>query len=859
MKTDAANDKRKRSLWTAAGIFLGRLRIAFRGLWKKPLITVSAIISIALGIGAATAMFTIYDEYLLRPLPVPEPGRLVNFSGSVPNPGSQFNGVAGDSDEIFSYPMFRELEKEQNVFTNIAAHRHIDVTITAHGVGTKEQGMLVSGGYFPALRLIPAIGRLLNHEDDKVTGEAHAVVLSYAYWQSRFGGDPGALNQTVTVNNRLMTIVGVAPRGFTGTTLGTNPRIFIPISMRGSALIPGLNEPDQRINYWLYLFGRLKPGVTLEQAATAINITYHSIVNQYDAPVAELILGADSPTMKQFREKQLRLNPGARGQSILFGSNKERLLIFMGGTLLLLIIACANVTNLLVARGMSRVGEMALRVSLGATRGQIIRQLLTESFALVFIAGIVGIFAAHGLLRLIVVIYPPHTADLFSFSLNTTALLFAALLTFAVGVVVGLFPAFHNARNDITPLLKEQAGQTTGSKSAARVRAALIIAQITLSLTLLAVSGLFAKSLYKLNNVALGLNPDNIVTFGVSPIQNGYTPQQMAQLVERLEEALAAIPGVGSVTSSWIPMFSRTTSGIGVLAEGPVYESRQYTVARIDVVGANYLGTLGMSLIAGRDFTREDTHETGRKAVIVNETFAEKFELGRDVVGKYVAVPYAYGLDYEIIGLVKNAKHFSVADEFQPYLFFPHSKFELLRIENLNFYVKTALPPNSVIPRVRDIVTRIDPTLPIENLTTMMQTIRNNTFENRFASWLAGAFAFLATLLTAVGLYGIFAYDVARRRREIGLRMALGATRTRLCLMFFRRAALITLIGGAIGSLLSIYAGRIIQSMLYKFEGFDTGVFLGAAALLFVIMTSAVLIPVCRAVMIEPLEALRDE
>jgi predicted permease len=706
--------------------------------------------------------------------------------------------------------------------------------------------MFVSGGYFPALGLKPAIGRLIGPEDDKDGGEANVVVLGYDYWQNYFGGDPDIVDKSMTVAGQLMTIVGVAPHGFSGTTLGVPARIFVPIA---------LNSVEARTYYWLYIFGRLRPGVTREQAAVAINAQYRNILHEYDVPATAKVTGADSPIMEQFRTKMLTLKPGSRGQSTVSESNRKILTTRMVSALLLLIIACANVTNLFVARGIARAGEIALRSSLGATRGQIIRQLLTESFIFVIIAGAAGILAGHWILRFLVSMYPPRIAALFSLSMNETALLFAVLLTFATGIITGLFPAIHSTRSDVTPLLKEQAGQTTGSKSAARVRTALIIAQIALSLTMLVVSGFFAKNIYALNNTDLGMKIDNIVTFSVSPSQNGYSPQQVTQFFERMEEELAVIPGVAGVTSSRNPMLRGSSSDTNVNAEGAISELGQNT--RVDMVGANYMRTFSIPLVSGRDFTSEDIYGTGQKTVIVNEAFVELFNLGRDAVGKHVAAPYNGNLDYQIVGIAKNARNIHVMVQPQPFIFFPHTKYGSSGY--MIFYVKTALPVNSVIPQIRDLVSRMDPTLPIQDLTTMTQTMRESTFSARFQFTLAIAGASIASLLTAVGLYGIFAYNVKLRRREIGLRAALGATRVKLCFMFLRNAALITVTGCLISLALSIFAGRQIASMLYKFEGFDKGVFFGAAVLLFIIMMLAVLIPVRRAVMTEPSESMRDE
>ena len=853
MKNDANNRKRKRSLVTEAGIFLGRLRIAFRGLWKKPLITVSAIISIALGIGASTAMFSIYDEFLMRRLPVPEPERLVNFSAPGPKPGGQTSNLSGGADDVFSYPMFRDLEQVQTVFTGIAAHRLFDASIATSFGSSHESGLFVSGNYFPVLGIQPALGRLLHTNDDKIIGDGQVGVLSYDYWQKNFGGDAGILNQDITINGQSMTIAGVTPQGFTGTTLGSSPRIFVPITMR-ARLQPGLPTLDSRMNYWAYVFGRLKPGVTLEQASAVMNVPYHNITNQVEAPEAERLIGQYDSVMDMFRARQLVLKPGARGQSNYSGMAKSPLNIFMGCTLLVLLIACANVTGILLARGIARSGEMALRSALGASRMQIFTQLLTESFILVFIAGIAGILAGHWMLRAIVTMIPAQFADNLSFTLNGTALLFAVALTFAAGIVVGLFPAAYGARADLTSLMKDQTAQVTGSKSAIRFRTGLSIAQIALSLALIVVSGLFSKSLYNSNRIDTGMKIDRVVTFSVSPILKGYTPPQSTQYFERLENELAAIPGVESVTGSSTRLLSGAYNGSRVIVEGYNPANLLANSSAYNRGGTDYFKTLGIPLIAGRDFSREDMSSSSKVAV-VNEAFAEKFNLGRDAVGKRIGFD-ADVLDVEIVGLVKNSSFQSFRDS-HPLVIVPFQQSDTNWTRT--FYVNTALPLEQLFPQIRRVAAQLDSTLPVENLSTMARQVHDQTFDVRLMVVLSNAFAFMATLLTAVGLYGIFSYNVARRRREIGLRMAFGATRVSICLMFLRQSSLIALAGCVPGFALGVFAGRVIQSLLYGLEGFDTGVFLGAAALLFIIITLVVLIPVCRTVLNEPLELLREE
>jgi len=837
-------------------ILLGRLRIAFRGLWKNPLIAVCAIISIALGIGASTAMFTIYDEFLLRRLPVPDAGRLVNFSSPGPKPGGMTTRTPGGADDVFSYPMFRDLEKIQTVFTGIAAHCLLDANIATSLGSSHEPGLFVSGDYFPVLGIQPALGRLLHPNDDKIIGDGQVAVLSYDYWQNHFGGETGVLNQDITVNGQSMTVVGVAPREFTGTTLGWKPRIFVPITMR-ARLLPGSPTLDSRMNYWAYVFGRLKPDVTLEQANAAMNVSYRNIVNQVEAPEAERLIGQYGSVMDMFRAKQLVLKPGARGQSnFTDGMVTSPLNIFMGCTLLVLLIACANVTGLLLARGVARSCEVALRAALGELRTQTFVQFLAESFILVLIAGIAGILTGWWMLRAIIALIPAQYAANFSFTSNGTALLFTLALTLVTALAVGLLPAVYGARPDLASLMKEQTGQTTGSKSSIRFRTALTIAQITLSLALIVVSLLFSKSLYTLNRIDLGMKTDQVVTFAVSPLLNGYTQPQTTQFFERLEDEIAALAGVASVTSSGIQLLSGDYLGSRVVVEGYNPANLMADSSAFNRAGPDYFRTLGIPLIAGRDFRREDASGSAKVAV-VNEAFAEKFNLGRDAIGKRIGFSSDNALDFEIIGLVKNSKFQGLQRDSSPLVIAPFQQSDMTWTRT--FYVKTALPPEQILSQIHPLVARLDTALPIKNLSTMTRYIHDQTFDARLMTILAVAFASMATLLTAVGLYGIFAYNVARRRREIGLRMALGATRVGLCLMFFRQAALIALCGCAPGFVLSVFAGRVIQSQLYKFEGFDTGVFLGSTVLLFIIIIMVVLIPVRRAVITEPLELMRDE
>jgi predicted permease len=828
------------------------LKLALRTLFKTPFVTTVAVVSLALGIGANAAIFSLFNQILLRPLPVADPHRLVNLAAPGPKPGSQSCNNAGDCEAVFSFPMFKDLERVQGVFTGIAAHRLFGANLAYRGQTLSGDGMLVSGSYFSVLGLQPALGRLLGPGDDRIVGESDVVVLGHAYWQARFAASPGVLGDTLVVNGRHMTIVGVAPRGFAGTTLGSKPQVFVPITMRGFVQ-PGFDGFENRRSYWAYLFARLAPGVTVDQARAAINVPYRAIVNDVEAPLQE---GMSDQTMARFRTREILVEEGRRGQSSMHREAKEPLILLLGVTALVLLIACANIANLLLARGATRAGEMAVRLSIGASRLRLVTQLLAEACVLAALGGVVGILVANWTLGVIASILPAEATAAIPFEIDATVLLFAGALALATGVLFGLFPALHATRPDLVATLKGQAGQPSGARAAARFRTSLATAQIALSMALLAAAGLFTKSLLNVARVDLGLRLDNVVTFGVSPELNAYTPERSRVLFERLEEDLAALPGVTGVTASMVPILSGNNWGGSVRVEGFEAGPDTDTGARFNEVGPGYFRTLGIPLMAGRDFTGADVLGA-TKVAIVNEQFARKFNLGRDAVGRRMASRGADAFDIEIVGLVQNAKYSEVKGEVPPLFFRPYRQNE--RLGFLTFYVRTSLDPEEFLAHLPKAVARIDPNLPLENLRTMPQQIRENVFLDRFISLLSAAFAVLATVLAAVGLYGVLAYTVAQRTREIGLRMALGAAPARVRGMVLRQVGWMTLVGGAVGLAGGVGLGRLAQSLLFGLEGYDPAVFAGAAAILTLVALGAGFLPARRASKVDPMRALRYE
>jgi predicted permease len=828
------------------------LKLAFRTLFKTPFVTVVAILSLALGIGANTAIFSVFDQMLRRPLPVHDPDRLVNLSVPGPKPGSTSCNQAGPCEAVFSYPMFRDLERAQTSLAGLAAHRIFSANITAANQTSSGDGLAVSGSYFGVLGLRPALGRLLTPDDDRVDDDGRVAVLSHTFWQTRFAGSPDVLSEKLVVNGQPMTIVGVAPRGFDGTTLGSRPQVFVPISMR-TLMQPGVFPLSDRRSYWAYVFGRLAPGTTIEQARAGVGTLYRGLINDVEVPLQK---GMSEQTLARFKTKPILIEPGARGQSDVSEEATAPLALLFGVTAVVLLIACANIANLLLARAAARAGEMAVRLSLGASRAQLVAQLLTESCLLAAFGGAAGLLVAQWTLRGMAWLLPAEASATIDVRLAWPVVAFTAAVTVATGLFFGLFPAIHSTRPDLVSSLKGQAGQPSGARAAARFRTSLATAQIALSMTLLVSAGLFSRSLLNISRVDLGLNADQVVTFGVSPQLNGYPPERTRQLLDQTIREVSALPGVTGVTASLVPLLAGSNWGSNVSVEGFQAGPDTDTNSRFNEVAPRYFGTLGVPLLAGREFTPADAFGAPKVAV-VNEAFAAKFNLGANPVGRMMATGRSTTLDVRIVGLAKNAKYSDVKDEVPPLYFSPLLQDE--RIGSLSFYVRTAQDPAAFMTEVPKTIARIDPDLPVENLRTLPQQIRENVFLDRFIGIMSGSFAVLATLLAAIGLYGVLAYTVVQRTREIGLRMALGAAPGRVRAMVLRQVVMMTAVGGGIGLAAAWGIGRLAQSLLYQMEGWNVAVLAASAAALSLVALGAGFVPALRASRVEPMRALRYE
>jgi putative ABC transport system permease protein len=826
------------------------LRTALRGLLARPLFTAIVVLTLAFGIGANTAIYSLFHQMLLQPLPVPQPDQLVNLSSPGPKQGWSSSNNAGRNESIFSYPLFRDIERQQGDALTIAAHREIQVNLSFRGQTTHGSGALVSGSYFPVLQLQPALGRLLGARDDRTPGDTDAVVLSHAYWRNTLGADPSVIGQSLLVNGVALTIAGVAPESFDGTTVGSHPFVFVPITLRWSDNPRTLPDHVSRQSHWVYLFARLSPGVTAEQAQRLIDAPFKAVLNDVEAPQQDM----SNATLQQFRARALLLTPGQRGQSSAPGEASASLSLLLAVALLVLLIACVNIANLQLARGAARMSELAVRAAIGASRRRLLQQMLVESSLLAVVGALLAIPVAAVALRALTLMMP--ASDSARIALQPAAIAYALLAALATVLVFGLLPALQLARTSPMGVIKGQSGQPGGGRAIARFRHALVAIQIAFSMTLLVLAGLFAQSLSNLGRVDLGLRPESLLSFSVSPSLNGQTPAQSRQTFDRIEQSVAALPGVSSVASSMVRLLSNSEVGNNVAVQGYEAAADEDTDVMRNDVGPGFFPTVGIPLIAGREFSAADA-AGGARVAVVNRRFAERFALGNDVVGKRVSIGSGGPLDIQIVGLVGDAAYSGVRGEVPPMLFLPDRQNR--ELGEMTFYVRSQLAPEQQTGAIRAAIAGIDPDLPVEDLMTVVQQVRENTFEDRIVGLLSAVFAALATLLAASGLYGVLSYSIAQRQRELGLRLALGAPPARVRGMVLRQTGMLAVIGGGVGMAAALALGRAAESLLFGLRGHDPQVLVVSALVLAGVIFVASYLPARRAARMDPMLALRHD
>src|SRR6185437_11078967 len=646
---------------------LADIRYAFRNLFRSPVFTTVALASLALGIGANTAIFSLTDQLLFRSLPVNHPEQLVLLSANGPNPGSTNTNYTADV--TFSYPLFREIRDRNQVFSGVLAHYPLSLTMSRNGRAESIKGELVSGNYFDVLGVHAVVGRTLTRDDNRVPGAHPVAVLSYGFWQRRFASDPAILNRTIDLDAHPMTIVGVAQPGFRSVAVGEAPDVFVPMMMKRE-MTAGWNDLDDSRSSWLSIFARLKPGVSDRQATAGIAPLWHSILEEE----LKAMNKHDAHFRSEFLARRLSLLPGARGISGIRGQVRELLLVLMAMVGVVLLIACANVANLLIARAAGRQKEIAVRLAMGAGRWRIVRQLLVESTVLALGGGVLGLlFAAWtgaALLRFVPADYGLLNAISTNPDLRVVAFTFAvALLT---GLLFGLAPALQSTRPDLAPVLKEQAAVLQGSAAQARLRKTLVVGQVALSLLLLIASGLFARSLYNLKNLNPGFRADHLMTFSLNPALNGYDNRRMLSADARLADSIAAIPGVRAVSYAELGALTDSDSGANITIEGYAAAEHEDMNIEFNWVGPAYFSTMGIPLISGRGIARSDGPDAPKVAV-VNESFARHFFGRRNPLG----VLFCFGAgnvkpDIQIVGVVKDAKYSRLREKPMRFIYLPY-------------------------------------------------------------------------------------------------------------------------------------------------------------------------------------------
>jgi predicted permease len=831
---------------------LADLRYSLRSLARRPGFAAVIVLTLAGGIAINVAIYSIFEQVLLRPLPVLEPERLVNLSAPGIKRGHTSCNDAGGCDAVFSYPMFRDLERLDGPFTGVAAHRSMAANFAFAGQSSFGRAMLVSGGYFPLLGVTPWLGRLLAPGDDAVDGEASVAVVSHAYWSTALGADPAVIGKTITVNGAPLAVVGVAPPEFHGTTVGLEPQVFVPITSRSSQRPSAVPIYQDRNDYWVYLFARLKPGITLERAAAAANPAYRAILDDVEAPRLNSVSERD---LAAFRAKTLGMEPGARGQSSLRSYVRAPLTVLAVATTLVLLIACVNVANLMLARGAGRTSEVAIRTSLGAAPARIAALLAAETLLLALTAALVSVPVELAVSRGLVALLPGVVAATFRYGLDSVALGATAALALASAAAFGLSPALKLARTPPGRALQAQSARSTGGKSAKRYRAALTTAQIGLSMTLLVLAGWFAQSLANASNIDVGFRTDSLVTFAVSPERNGYDRTRTDALFAALERELASLPGVSSVGSSLLPLLVDSTAGTNVVVEGFHATGADDGHVMTNSVSPGFFRTLEMPLVVGREFTSADTLDRPQVA-IVNQRFVERFGLSPNPIGKHVSEGGGR-LGIEIVGVARDAKYNDLKGAPPAELFRP--RLQSNDIGTLVYYIRSSADPVALSAAIQKTLGRLDPTLPIMDLRTMRDVVREDLFVDRTMSVLGASLAVLATLLASLGLYGVLSYNLAERTREIGLRLALGAAPARLRGMVLREVAVMAAAGGALGLGAALLLGGLARSLLYGLAPTDPIVPAIAVAVLGAIAAVAGYLPAHRASRIDPVAALRSE
>ena len=827
------------------------LRYSLRAIRRSPLFASVAILSLAIGIGANTAIFTLMDQLMLRRLPVKNPDQLVMLFQRGAHNGNNMGG------RMHSYPIYRDFQQRAGPFSEVLCRRLISASVSVDDRTERVEAEMVSGNYFTMLGVRAAAGRLFNsQEDDRVYQGHPVVVLSYDYWVSRFARDRKVVGKKILVNNYPMTIVGVSGPGFAGLDPAASPQIRVPILMKAQ-MAPQWwwFQPEDRRSRWVQVFARLKPGYTAESARAPLQGLFHQI-REYEAtlPAAK---DWSAYAREQFLRGTIQVEKAATGFSSLRNDFSTALIVLMSMVGLVLLIACANVANLLIARALARQKEIAVRLSIGASRGRLVRQLMVESLALSFAGGLAGVALAVAMTRGLLALVPSEGNPLLiRAEPDARILLFTLALTFLTGMIFGLAPALRASRPDLWSTLKDAAGSIPGTGRSLLLRKGLVTVQVALSFLLLFGAGLFVRSLQNLKATNTGFRDlDNLVTFQVSPALNGYDAPRTVQFYEELREGIRATPGVRSAGFATVALLHGDEWDSTTSVEGHQAKDGEDMQAFMNSLSPGYFEAMGIPILEGRDFDRRDIKKDS-KVAIVNKRFAEHFFKGKSAVGRHIGRGYGPGtkLDVEIVGVAADTLYEGPREGVRRQVFVPN-----WGNGSVAFYARAGLGSASLYSAVRNAVKKLDASMPVFELKTLGRQLDETLLTERLIALLSAGFGLLATLLAAIGLYGVMAFAVARRTKELGLRMALGAQPGSVIWLVMQEVLLLLALALLAGVPAALGLGRFVASQLFGIKASDPWIVAASMAVLIVVAAAAGLIPARRASRIDPMLALRYE
>jgi predicted permease len=841
---------------TAAENLWQDLRYSVRILAKSPVFTLVAVLSLALGIGANTAIFSLMDVIMLRSLPVDDPAQLV-FFGHAKIIGST-NSLPNKSWDLFSYTFYRNFRQKSEVFSGVAAIGNIEFSTHGSLAGNGPAGggremlsaSLVSGNYFSVLGVNPVGGRVLTDADDGAPGAGTVAVASYAWWQ-RHGADPSMVGKAVHIEGTNYTIVGIAPPGFFGVTVGESPDFWIPLSME-KEISPGWNGLDDKWFQSLYLIARLKPGVTVTQAGADTNLIFKQLIrSEY--------LGT-SPSQKDLADvaqAQIELTSAARGFSRLRSQFSLPLEVLTAIAALVLLIACANLANLLLARGAARSREFAMRMAIGATRSRIVRQLLTESLLLALLGAAIGVACAWNASHLLLTMASSNPqVQTLHVTPDLRVLAFTLALTVFTALLFGMAPALRATRLDLTGSLKQGRGIAAPASRISLARA-LIVAQIALSLVLLAAAGLFLRSLVNLTKVDTGFNRQNVLVFGMDEYSAGMPlDARLVNLQQQIEDRVQAIPGVRAASFSCF-LFNQGMWSDDVSVQGIPRTPENSQDVLINVVGKAFFSTMSLPILAGRGFDGTDKIDSP-KVALVNETMARRFFPGSSPVGHRFGMgdDLSHSGDIEIVGVVKNAKYVALQEDPEAAVYFPYAQHVQYFF---NFEVRYTGDAAQMAPAVRRAIAEANPNVLVSYVSSLSEQVEHSIANQRLIARLSAFFGLLAAFLVCIGIYGLLSYAVARRTSEIGVRMALGAKRSNVLWLILREILILAAIGTVLGVPAALEGNHLVAKLLYGLSPADPASLFAAIAMLIVVAIVAGYLPARKASLVEPTVALRCE